>query len=277
MVLVKFTWYPSFRFALLAFRRTYQIMSIRIAILVLSLSVTCGVAYADTISATGVDPNRSETIWMAEKGTPAQGIAGVISIDLTTTGGDVYHRDTLCVDLFVSIYLGQTYNTNVLSPAEVSGKDHLGIVSWLIDNALLPSQSSFASVLPPADWVTTPAQGAGIQLAIWDLVEDDGDGLSSGNVQISTAAGEATEQDVADWANTYESLAVGHLAQPSDDAYVYVNTDFNGHGAQMLEGPQFQDGGPEPAPEPSTFALGGGGLVAAGLVTYRSRKAVPAS
>jgi hypothetical protein len=240
-------------------------MSSRIPIFVSMLLALCGLVSADTISATGVDPNRSETIWINENGTPAQVIAGVILIDLTS-GGKTYDRDTLCVDLFVNIYLGQTYNTAVLTPAEVSGKNDLGIVSWLIDNALLPTQSSFSSVLPRADWVTTPAQGAGLQLAIWDLVEDNGDGFSHGSVQASTTPGSSTDPSVLAWANTYEALALGPQAQPSNLAFVYANTGSNGTAVQMLEGPQFQDGGPQPAPEPFTFALTGAGLIAVCLI-----------
>ncbi len=231
------------------------------------------------------------TIWMSESGTASQGLAGVILITLTDPNGTFY-RDTLCVDLFKNIYLGQQYSTTVMSPNEAAlayGKQNLGLVSWLIDNALVPKQGTFTSVLPSVDWVTTPFQGAGIQLAIWDLVEDGGDGLTSGRLRLVPGA---TDPDVVKWAETYECLALGPQSpscllagisplgpgHPTNDAFVYINSDNN---AQMLEGPKFFDGGPEPNPEPSTFALIGGGLLAASFAVrkklrYRSRNAVPA-
>ena len=270
-------------------------MSSRLLVLILMLSVGCGVVFADQIEATDTDAKRSMTIWMSENGVPTQGLAGVILIDLITAKG-TYHRDTLCVDLFKNIYLGSQYSTTVLTPSEATakyGKENLGLVSWLIDNALVPKEGSFSSVLPSADWVTTSVQGAGIQLAVWDLVEDNGDGLSKGKVGMSTTAGELTDPDVVKWAETYECLALGPESpscllagitplgpgHPSNDAFVYINSDNN---AQMLEGPLFRDGGPKPNPEPSTFALVGGGLIAASLLLrkkfgYRSRKAVPAA
>ena len=235
-------------------------------ILILMLSVGCGLAYADTITVTGVDSTRGEYgLWINELGTPKSVYyAGVINILLNQT----YSRDSLCAQLFVDIGFG-TYYTTVMSPSEAQqayGRN-LEEAAWLVDNEL------------PA--VTTSAQGAALQLAIWDIVEDGGDGLASGSVAVSSDLNNPTDPTVLGLANSYEQDALGPDLQgpfqTSDLAFVYVNTDSGGSAAQMLVGPQFQDNGPQPAPEPSTFALGGGGLVAAGFLTYRSRKAVPAS
>lgn len=247
-------------------------MSGRLFILVLILLVACGLASADTIDATGVDWSRGEGVWIKENGAPTDAyFAGVIFITLTANNGSQYDRDTLCAQLFVDIFLHQTYNTTVVRPDQVPGRN-LTIAAWLVDNEL-----------PTA---TTPAQGAGLQLAIWDIVEDGGDGFSKGSVQASTTSGEETDPTVLYWAEVYEQLALGPQLQgpfqSSDLAYVYVNTDLGGNPAQMLIGPVFQDNGPEPASEPSTSALGGAGLIAGAYlarkkVRYRSRNAVPAS
>jgi hypothetical protein len=133
---------------------------------------------------------------------------------------------------------------------------------------------STPSSLPTADWVTTPAQGAGLQLAIWDLVENAGDGFGAGSVQAATLlngpAAEVTDPTVLAWAQYYEAQAFipGHT---SNDAFVYVNVNLaNGSPAQMLEGPEFtSDGGPQPQPEPSTLVLAGTALAALGLVGRR--------
>jgi hypothetical protein len=158
------------------------------------------------------------------------------------------------VDLFTDINIGSTYGTTLLDPYEVSS-NNLTRVSWLVDNALLPTQSSHLSALPSSDWVTSSAQGAGIQLAIWDIVENNGDGLYAGTVQASTPSNSTdpnnqTPADVLDWANTYETLS---LNQSSGLAFIYDNVDLSsGARVQMLEGPEFADNGPVPSPEPST-------------------------
>jgi hypothetical protein len=225
-----------------------------VALLTGALLLAGGNAFADayTIDATGVDWSRGENIWINEDGNPVQTyFTGVIDITLTDTGSNQqWNRDTLCVDLFTDIYIGQTYGTTVLHPNNVSGKN-LTRVSWLVDNALLPAQNnSYSSVLPSSDWVTNSAQGAGIQLAIWDIVHDNGDGFSAGRLQASGNPANPTPSDVISWANTYETLS---LNQSSDLAYIYDNVSLSdGAPAQMLAGPEFADNGPAPAPEPST-------------------------
>jgi hypothetical protein len=153
------------------------------------------------------------------------------------------------------------------------GGGALDRVSWLLDNALMPGQNggTTPSALPKADWVTTAPEGAGLQLAIWDIVQDNGDGFSAGTVQQGSAAN-PTDATVLSWAKYYESQSVG---QSSNDAYVYVNVNMgNGSPAQTLEGPKFtQDGGPQPAPEPSTLILVGTILVGLGVVGRRKLQA----
>jgi hypothetical protein len=232
------------------------------------LILFCGTGSAATIVVTGVDWSRGESIWINGDGSDMQTyFAGVISISVTDTDG-TFLRDSLCVDLFTDIYIGLPYNTTVLSPGDVPGKNLLR-VSWLVDNALLPTQSSIPSALPQADWVTTSAQGAGIQLAIWDIVHDGGDGFAIGRVRAGSAAN-PTDPGVLSWAELYESASLG---SSSNLAYIYQNVDMgNGQPAQMLAGPMFQDGGPTPldplgatdvSPEPGTMLITGAALIGA--------------
>ena len=242
--------------------------------LVTAATLLCGIAAADTIVVTSVDTNAGENyVWLQENGQDVDVFfAGVINIQLTDSVGNQFDRDTMCVQLFTDIYLNQTYGTSVVTPDEEGGGS-LGLASWLLDNALMPGQNggSTPSLLPGADWVTTPAQGAGLQLAIWDLVQNGGNGFSlgEGSVQAPTGAN-PTDPLVLSWAVTYENLALiaGHT---SDDAFVYVNVNMdNGSPAQMLEGPEFlNDGGPQPAPEASTLVLAGTALAALGLARRR--------
>jgi hypothetical protein len=142
-----------------------------------------------------------------------------------------------------------------------------------LDNALMPGQNggSTPSVLPSADWVTTAAQGAGLQLAIWDLVENGGNGFSKGQGSVQAATGaNPTDPTVLGWAVYYENLAL-IPGNTTNDAFVYVNVDLgNGNPAQMLEGPEFtNDNGPQPTPEPSTLVLAGTALATLGLAGRR--------
>ncbi len=211
---------------------------------------------------------------MNENGTAVDAyFAGVVLISLSENGQQ-YDRDTLCVDLFTDIYIGVTYNTTVTDPNSIPG-ENLNRVAWLLNNALMPTQGPvYSSALPSSDWVTTASQGAGIQLAIWDITTDGGDGFSSGRVQAATAPGASTDPTVLAWAKLYESLSLG---KSSNQAFVYVNSAIDsGLPAQMLEGPIFKDGGPtplglnptgiDPTPEPATYVLAGFALVGLGLV-----------
>src|SRR5204862_499848 len=132
-------------------------------------------------------------------------------------------------------------------------------VAWLVDNSLQPTEvPASPSELPSADWVTSSAKGAGLQLAIWDIVHDNGDGFAAGRVQAAGDPGNPTDPAVLSWAQFYESASVG---KQSVHAFIYDNVDMgNGQPAQMLAGPQYLDGGPTPptftafdTPEPSTF------------------------
>ena len=236
------------------------------------LLLACGLSGATTLVAT-VDPARGEyNLWFNEHGASGGAtqayFAGVVFLDLNATGTD-YYRDTLCVDLYTNITVGQAYGTGVVTPDGVPGRG-LNRVSWLIDNALLPTENvSFLSALDKPDWVDSPAQGAGIQLAIWDIVVDGGDGFSAGQVEASSDTNNPTDPDVLKWANFYEDQSAG---KSSDLAFVYETFSLgNGLPAQMLAGPEFQDHGPQPTPEPSTVPLGGAGLVAVAYLVLRNR------
>lgn len=226
--------------------------------MIIAAALLCGTAAADTIVVNGVDNSRGESVWMNENGADVDAFfAGVILIELNTANGS-YFRDTLCVQLFTDIYLYQEYGTTVVAP-DSPAQDR---VSWLVDNEL-------PTIVPTVPASIESAEGAGLQLAIWDLIEDGGDGFLKGKVQEGSAAN-PTDATVLFWAETYRSLALmpGHS---SSDAFVYLNVNLgNGSPAQDLEGPAFHnDGGPQPAPEASTLVLAGTALAALGLVGRR--------
>jgi len=193
---------------------------LRPARLAVALLAFAAFASADSfIDAYNIDSSRGGFMWIDENGVPTNVYAGVIDIALTENG-QTYNRDTLCVDLFTDIDQYVTYGTQVLDPSMVPGRN-LGQVAWLIDNALMPAQNqNYSSVLPSIDWVTSPAQGEGIQLAIWDITNDGGNGLSTGGVQASSDPNNPTPSNVLYWANQYESLSAGQTSNP---AFVYQN------------------------------------------------------
>ncbi len=219
----------------------------------------------------GVDWARGGSVWLREDGHDVNAyFAGVIFITLNEDG-QLFYRDTLCVDLFTDIYLGVNYDTSILHPNQVPGKN-LNRVSWLVDNALMPTQGPiYSSLLPAQDWVYSAAQGAGIQLAIWDIVHDNGDGFSAGRLQAVTDPGHPTDPTVLAWAQFYENASFN---RSSDLSFIYVNVDLgNGQPAQMLAGPRFLDGGPHPNPEPATVLLVASALAAVVVSVKRKRTA----
>lgn len=218
-----------------------------------ALFVLAGLATASTIptiDVTGVDWNLGMGGFNINQNGNILSVyfAGVINITLTAQDGQQYNRDTMCVDLYTDIYIGSTYDTDVMTPDQVVSRN-LTEVAWLEDNALVPTQDAgTSSVLPPSDWATTPAQGTGLQVAIWDLT-------TPGGVQTAT---DSNQSDWQYWANYYEGLVSNRTV--SDAAFVYQNWS-GSTPAQMLEGPVFFDGGPSPTPEPATYALVGAALI----------------
>ena len=225
------------------------------------------IASADTtITVPGVDWSMGGNIWLDAGGTPEDAyFAGLIYINLIQDG-QTYARDTLCVDFYTDIVIGNTYDTQVLAPGQVPGRN-LDQVAWLIDNALLPGQNpQYQSALPSADWVTTVAQGEALQLAVWSITTDGSVGpLSLTDPNNNT--GNQTDPQVQQWTATYLALSRG---QTSSVAYVYQNWSASGP-AQMLEGAEFLDNGPAPAPEPLSYVLVGTALIGLRYIGRRKR------
>jgi len=260
----------------------------RIGRLLLALCAFGGFALADsvdTLTVTAIDWSQGGNPWLLIDGVNRNtDFVGVIDIVLSQNGVD-YPRETMCADLFTEISLG-SYNNLVTMPSAItptsrSGKDLLE-VSWLIDNVMLPylSNGGFTSALPSAYWLSpggtsayTGAElGEALQMTIWDLTVDGGDGLSSGLVQEAPGLTPQTPIDIVTY---FEQAAYG---KATNNAYVYVNwSQIDGSPAQMLEGPLYFDNGPTPiAPEPATFVLVGVALIGAGWF-WRRRMRKPGS
>lgn len=135
---------------------------------------------------------------------------------------------------------------------------------------------------PRAAWIyenfgTVEGVGLAVQLAIWDVMNDNGDGLSSGPVQvapsfpvgmrilaesmISSSLGQSSQNAII-----VELVASGISWQPIITGPLPKSTE-----TDPLPGPNPAPGGGDPSevPEPGTWMLMAGGL---GLIRLRTRR-----
>ena len=132
--------------------------------LVLLVLLAATSASANTIILTGLDGGLGLNTTFNDYGTNVTAWVG--GIDVTVDG---YPRVFYCVELTVSIYVPGTY-TSVLDFADT---DRLKRVAWLMANQQPASATA----------------GAGLQLAIWDILEDGGDGFDVGKGHVTQATG----------------------------------------------------------------------------------------
>jgi hypothetical protein len=210
---------------------------------ILALFVWSCTAAGNSIILQSVDTplGEQQTLWINEQGTATQLFwAGGINASV-----DGHARVLWCVQLFVNIGLNTTYNTVV----DWADTPQLQRVGWLMQNVV--------------GGVTTQAQGAAFQIAIWDIVEDNGDGFNSGKVAKSSSSSHPTDPTVLNLAIQYETLSQGKLFKY---APVYHNVKVSdGSAVQNLMGPLAYDGGVlGQAPEPGDgwMTLGGCALIA---------------
>ena len=165
-------------------------MSYRLLIPILALSISPTWA---SITISDVDPTRGLYVDYQEFGARFNSFAGVVLgfIDITQP-----------IDLFsANLYLTAPrgfYNENQVAPLTEGGQQR---ISWL-----------YAFQLAGAN---TPTLGAALQLAIWDIMADGGDGPGHGILQ----AGTATPQAVIDAWQSYLNVSSG---QASTAASYYI-------------------------------------------------------
>jgi hypothetical protein len=210
--------------------------------LAVALIAATGVSQAGTLVFTGVDPSKGVNITFNNNGTLEQGFAGVI---LGTYNGTSV-APLFCVDLFTDINLG-TYGSTALAPRAIRNEDR---AAWLYLN-------QYATV------VSTDT-GLAFQLAIWDIVHDNGDGFASGLVQSGATSIQGLTQTQINLANAYVAASAGHAVTSGVSIYRNVNTS-TGVNVQTLMGVA------APVPEPATYSMMLAGVSALCLVRRRKR------
>lgn len=146
--------------------------------------------------------------------------------------------EAYCVDALHAPQIGTPYTTTITQ----------------LPNAGLPNSGRIAFLYQQfASTVNSQDTGAGLQLAIWDVLMDNGDGLGAGFFRASTVASTVTQT------NTYLTASVGQTGS-----------------ASWYKGPsgpnQPQDlVGANPVPEPATLATLG--IAAAALIRRRRKSA----
>ena len=166
--------------------------TITIAVLLPLLSSSLPAA---NITVTGFDLNRTMPILFNLDGEERVAGAGVMTLSLD----DSTVIDSLCADLFEGVNFYETY-----AALSINATDYLptgGAAAWLL-----------ATYLPSLE---TAVEGAALQLAIWDVLHDGGDGFNAGRIQAS----EYTDTSVLELSQEWVTASGG---KSSTLAYVFV-------------------------------------------------------
>jgi hypothetical protein len=211
-------------------------MKIRKAIQTAALMMgALATAPAATIDFLGNDPTRGMDITIQADGQTVTWFSGFTNLILD----GMQQQSAFCVDAFTEIWNG-THHVVLEDPSSLSNGAR---VAWLMQNL--------------SSTVTTASQAAGMQLAIWDIVHDNGDGLSLGRIQGLAA----TDAAVASATAGFIAASVG---QASLNATVYSNIAGR-DAAQALMSCGANGGtcdGATGVPEPSTLVTFGIGIAA---------------
>jgi hypothetical protein len=144
-----------------------------------------------------------------------------------------------CLDYFVSIGTGQ-WQVNILEP---QGREERA--GWLVENA--------------GSMLNAPSSYAALQLAVWDIIHDGGDGSTAGFFRANS---QTDAQIVSTWDTMVRSSANG----TSQQAMIFENIGGRNM-AQTLIGVPPVTGGE--VPEPGTLVMIGLGMVGAAVLKRR--------
>jgi hypothetical protein len=217
-------------------------MKIRKAIQTAALMMgALSTASATTIEFLGNDYARGMDITIQADGQQVTWFSGFTNLILD----GLQHQSAFCVDAFTEIWNG-SHHVILEDPTTLTNGAR---VAWLMQNL--------------SATVTTAAQAAGMQLAIWDIVHDNGDGLSFGRLQGLPL----TDQAVALAATGFIDSSAG---QASLNATIYSNAaGRDATQALMSCGANGGTCSDTAVPEPSTLATFAIGAAAIAFGTRR--------
>ncbi len=203
--------------------------------------------------------NRAGKLYFSENGGQSEigGWAGVIQVRFDSQPSSGFY-DSLCVDLFHNI---SVYSTYQVTPQSLDTINNGGRVAWLYSNWVgLGATRNLASSLG----ISGNEAGMGLQLAVWDIVHDGGDGLLQGLIR-STAAGNGLTGTNANVVRAVNHLEQISMNQVSANAAIYLDT-VNGIATQRQISVPFAlmttSNAAVDTPEPGTLGLAGLALAA---------------
>lgn len=160
--------------------------------------------------------------------------------------------DAFCANLFQGITLNQAYNATVIDAATFNPASGAA-AAWLM-RTFLPQVNA-------ATGVARQERGAALQLTIWDMLSDGGNGFGAGRVQATTR----TNSAVLALAEAWRLEGLDKTAR----AGVFTNAT----GAPAFQQQIFLDPAPVggEVPEPGTMAMAA--LASAGLIWMKRRSA----
>jgi len=190
---------------------------------------------AATLSVTGIDWNLGQMVDLSTSGQSKVTFAGIIFAAYENSPVSVF-----CVDLFTNVGI-ETFSVNSASVDLVLNGRR---AAWLMQ-----------TYLPQ---IANAGQAAAVQVAIWDVVHDGGDGLRNGALQ-----GGATSAQVVQLAEQYIAASSG---QESSAGSVFTHVDGPKARQQLMAPDNFTAAAfGFVVPEPATYLAMGSGLLILGL------------
>ncbi len=190
---------------------------------------------AATLSVTGIDWNLGQMVDLSTSGQSKVTFAGIIFAEYANSPVSLF-----CVDLFTNVGV-ETFPVTAGSVDLVANGRR---AAWLMQT-YLPQIAS-------AD------QAAAVQVAIWDVVHDGGDGLTNGALR-----GGATSASVVQLAEQYIAASSG---QGSTAGSIFTHVDGPTAKQQLMAPGSFTAAAfGFVVPEPATYLAMGSGLLILGL------------
>ncbi|CAN5539042.1 hypothetical protein BH11ARM2_BH11ARM2_32690 [soil metagenome] len=209
------------------------------SIALLGLVSAAGAAMADPLSISGMTSGKYYALNIAVYGGNINCYAGPQSATYGTDNFEAY-----CVDIFHDNYLPVSFD---VTPKSAS--------------TFLPNGDRIAQLVNKySSTITNADQGAALQLAIWDVLVDGGDGINTGNFQAS---------GVTAGSMSYVSSFLGDSLTGTSNLATVYNPTYHGPNDNIYQG-MIGAGGPitNAVPEPASMAA----LAIGGLALLRRRR-----